>query len=123
MELSGVGDPEHLAKLGIPLTHALPGVGKNLQDHFVVRMRWRVKNALTFNDRVRGLRALGEGLKYIVGRKGVLSLPTLPIGAFVRTRPELASPDVQFQILPATYQAVEDRKLDREPGVTVGVTI
>ena len=123
LELSGVGDPEHLAKLGIPLTHALPGVGKNLQDHFVVRMRWRVKNALTFNDRVRGLRALGEGLKYIVGRKGVLSLPTLPIGAFVRTRPELASPDVQFQILPATYQAVEDRKLDREPGVTVGVTM
>jgi choline dehydrogenase len=123
LELSGVGDLERLAKLGVPVTHELPGVGENLQDHFVVRMRWRVKNALTFNDRVRGLRALGEGLKYIVGRKGVLSLPTLPIGAFVRTRDELASPDVQFQILPATYQAVEDRKLDREPGVTIGVTM
>ncbi|MBT5809761.1 MAG: choline dehydrogenase, partial [Rhodospirillaceae bacterium] len=123
LELSGVGAPERLAKLGVPVTHELPGVGENLQDHFVVRMRWRIKNALTFNDRVRGLRALGEGLKYIVRRKGVLSLPTLPIGAFVRTRDELASPDVQFQILPATYQAVEDRKLDREPGVTIGVTM
>jgi choline dehydrogenase-like flavoprotein len=86
-------------------------------------MRWRVKNAVTSNDRVRGLRALGEGLNYILRRKGVLTMPTLPIGAFVRTREELASPDVQFQILPATYQAVEDRTLDREPGVTIGVTM
>jgi choline dehydrogenase-like flavoprotein len=56
-------------------------------------------------------------------RQGVLSMPTLPIGAFVRTRSELAAPDVQFQIFPGTYKAVEDRQLDREPGVTIGVTM
>ncbi|MGY8960001.1 MAG: GMC family oxidoreductase [Alphaproteobacteria bacterium] len=123
LELSGIGAPERLRDLGLPVNHELPGVGENLQDHFVVRMRWRVKNALTFNERVRGLRALGEGVNYVLRRKGVLSMPTLPIGAFVRTRRELASPDVQFQILPATYRAVEDRKLDKEPGVTIGVTM
>lgn len=123
LELSGVGQPERLQALGIPVKHELPGVGENLQDHFVVRMRWRIKNAVTMNERVRGLRALGEGINYYLRRKGVLTLPTLPIGAFVRTRDELATPDVQFQIVPGSYKSVENRKLDKEPGVTNGVTM
>ena len=123
LELSGIGQPGRLKDLGIAVTHELPGVGETLQDHFVVRMRWRIKNAETLNERVHGLRALGEGLKYYLQRKGALTLPTLPIGAFVRTRPELATPDVQFQIFPGSYKAIEDRKLDNEPGVTNGVTM
>ncbi|MCB1739909.1 MAG: GMC family oxidoreductase N-terminal domain-containing protein, partial [Gammaproteobacteria bacterium] len=123
LELSGVGQPERLRSLGIEVVHALPGVGENLQDHFASRMRWRVKNARTLNDRVRGLRGLWEGLSFVLRRKGVLSMPTLPIGAFVRTRAELASPDIQFQIFPGTYRSIEDRRLDREPGVTIAVTM
>lgn len=123
LELSGVGDPARLAELGLPVIHALPGVGANLQDHFVVRMRWRIKNAITLNERVRGFRGFAEGLNYLLRRKGVLTLSTLPVGAFVRTRPELSTPNVQFQIFPGSYKAVEDRKLDREPGVTIGVTL
>ncbi|MEX2617039.1 MAG: choline dehydrogenase [Alphaproteobacteria bacterium] len=123
LELSGVGNPERLQGLGIPVVHDLPGVGENLQDHYCVRMRWRTKGALTFNDRVRGLRGLREGIDYFLRKRGVLSMPTLPIGAFVRTRQELASPDVQFQILPGTYKSIQDRRLDPEPGVTIGVTM
>jgi len=123
LELSGIGAPERLKALGIEVKHDLPGVGENLQDHFCVRMRWRLKNIQTFNTRVHGLRALAEGVQYVLRRKGVLTMPALPIGAFVRTRPELASPDVQFQIFPGTYKSVQDRKLDREPGVTIGVTL
>jgi len=123
LELSGIGAPERLEALGIEVKHDLPGVGENLQDHFCVRMRWRLKNIHTFNSRVHGLRALAEGMHYLLSRKGVLTMPALPIGAFVRTRPELASPDVQFQIFPGTYKSVQDRKLDREPGVTIGVTM
>jgi choline dehydrogenase len=123
LELSGVGAAQRLRDLGVPVVHDLPGVGENLQDHYVVRMRWRTKNALTYNERVRGLRALREGIDYFLRKRGVLSMPTLPIGAFVRTRPELASPDVQFQIMPGTYTSVQDRKLDADPGVTIGVTM
>jgi choline dehydrogenase len=123
LELSGVGDPQRLRDLGIDVVHELPGVGENLQDHFVVRMRWRTKGVVTFNERVRGLRALREGVDYFLRKRGVLTMPTLPIGAFVRTRQELASPDVQFQIMPGTYQSVQDRRLDPEPGVTIGVTM
>ncbi len=123
LELSGVGDPARLAELGIPVVHALPGVGANLQDHFVVRMRWRIQNTITLNEKVRGLRAVGEGLKYLFARKGALTMATLPIGAFVRTRPELETPDVQFQIFPGSYAKVEDRRLDTQPGLTIGVTL
>ncbi len=123
LELSGIGDPSRLSDLGIPITHALPGVGANLQDHFVVRMRWRIKNAITLNEKTRGLRGALEGLKYLFGRTGALTMATLPIGAFVRSHPDLATPDIQFQIFPGSYKAVEDRKLDREPGVTIGVTL
>ena len=38
LQLSGVGEPEHLAQVGVPVHHALPGVGQNLQDHYIVRM-------------------------------------------------------------------------------------
>ena len=123
LELSGVGNAQRLRDLDIPVVHDLPGVGENLQDHYCVRMRWRTKGVLTFNDRVRGLRALREGIHYILRKRGVLSTPVLPIGAFIRTRPELASPDVQFQIMPGTYKSIEDRKLDAESGVTIGVTM
>jgi choline dehydrogenase len=123
LELSGVGAAQRLRELGVPVVHDLPGVGENLQDHYVVRMRWRTRNALTFNERVRGWRGLREGIDYFVRKRGVLTMPTLPIGAFVRTRRELASPDMQFQIMPGTYTSVEDRKLDAEPGVTIGVTM
>ncbi len=123
LELSGVGEPARLSELGIPVTHELPGVGANLQDHFVVRMRWRIQNTITLNEKTKGLRAVGEGLKYLFGRKGALTMATLPIGAFVRTRPELNTPNVQFQIFPGSYAAIEDRKLDKDPGVTIGVTL
>jgi choline dehydrogenase len=123
LELSGVGQAQRLQALGIAVVHDLPGVGENLQDHLVVHMRWRIQNAPTFNDRTHGLAALREGINYLLRRKGVLTMPTLPIGAFVRTRPELASPDLQLQVFPGTYKAVEDRTLDREPGVTIGVTL
>jgi hypothetical protein len=43
----------------------------------------------------------------------------LSIGAFVSSHPDLATPDIQFQIFPGSYKAIEDRKLDRKPGVTL----
>jgi choline dehydrogenase len=123
LELSGIGQPERLQKLGIPVVHALPGVGHDLQDHQVIRMRWRIARPITFNEQVFGWRGALAVLRYATTRTGVLAMPTLPISAFIRTRPEVASPDVQLQVFPGTYESIEARQLDREPGVTVGVTL
>lgn len=125
LELSGVGDPTHLRSIGIESVHALPGVGNGMQDHQIFRMRWRLKGDLgTYNERTHGLRALWEGVRYFGGgRGGVLSNPTNPVNAFFKTRPELATPDVQLQCFPGTYVSIRDRTLDRDPGVTMGPTL
>ncbi len=125
LELSGIGDPEHLKAAGIAVRHALPGVGENMHDHQIFRMRWRLKGRLdTYNERVHGLKALGEGLRYFLGGgKGVLSNPSNPMNAFFKTRPERATPDAQLQFFPGSYRSIRDRTLDRLPGVTIGPTL
>ena len=63
LQLSGIGPAELLQSLGIPVRHALAGVGENLRDHYAPRFVARVKNIDTINERVRGLRLAGEVAK------------------------------------------------------------
>ena len=123
LELSGVGQPKILKNVGIPIVHELNGVGHELQDHQIVRMKWRISQNVTFNEQVHGLRDLYSGLRYLFNRSGVLSMPTLPISAFTKTRNELSTPDLQIQVFPGTYENLEARKLDVDPGVTLGATL
>src|SRR3546814_4491728 len=55
LQVSGAGSPELLGGLGVPVVHALPGVGENLRDHYPVRIVGRVKGIDTINERARGL--------------------------------------------------------------------
>jgi choline dehydrogenase-like flavoprotein len=122
LELSGVGDPNTLAAVGIPIAHALPGVGNNYIDHFATRMNWRVKLPVTLNEMTRGWRLGVAVAQYFLTRKGILTFGTGLAHGFVRTRPELATPDVQYFFMHASYANAGERKLDREPGMTIGVT-
>ncbi|MBS0241611.1 MAG: GMC family oxidoreductase N-terminal domain-containing protein, partial [Proteobacteria bacterium] len=91
LELSGIGNPEKLKAVGIEVRHALNGVGENLRDHWAPRMKYRVgRHGVTYNERARGIRALGEGLNYITTGRGFLSLPASPMRAFFKTREGLA---------------------------------
>ena len=122
LELSGVGQPDHLRALGIEVNHALSGVGENFIDHFAARISWRVTGAITLNQQTRGVRLAGEVLKYLIARRGVLTF-TAGIGhGFVRTRPDLASPDCQFLFAPASFGDASTRALDKEPGMTIAVS-
>ena len=86
-------------------------------------MRWRIARKVTFNEQVYGWRAMRSVIKYLFKRSGVLSMPTLPISAFAKTKPELSSPDLQIQVFPGSYENLEARKLDPQPGVTLGATM
>ncbi|MEM1229488.1 MAG: GMC family oxidoreductase N-terminal domain-containing protein [Pseudomonadota bacterium] len=125
LELSGIGAPERLQALGIEVVSALPGVGENLQDHFVLGNRYRLKPGTpSVNAQSRGLPLIKEIFKFLTTRKGLLTLSAAHIAAFVKTRPELATPDVQFHILPATMDqehmaATGEMELEREPGITI----
>ncbi len=123
LEHSGIGSAERLRELGIEVTADLPGVGENLQDHWAVWMKWRVANHLTLNERTRGWRALGEGLKFAFLRRGALTMPAGPMMGFVRTRPGLEEPDVQYHAAPLSFASSELRKLDRFPGLTMSALV
>lgn len=122
MELSGIGDPKTLAAFGVPPVHALPGVGNNYIDHFATRMNWRVKLPVTLNELARGWRLGAAVAQYFLTRTGILTYGTGLAHGFVRTRSDLDGPDVQFFFMHASYANAGDRKLDREPGMTIGVT-
>ena len=111
--------------MDIPVVKALPGVGTNLQDHYVVGMQWRLKaGSISVNELSRGWRLIREAARYAIARKGLLALSAAHIQAYVRTRPGLDGPDVQYHILPATmdtekltlHQVME---LERHPGLTI----
>jgi choline dehydrogenase len=122
LELSGIGNPALLAQHGIGLVHALPGVGENYIDHFCTRMNWRVTQPVTLNEQARGLPLMRAVAQYFLTRKGILTLGTGLVHGFVRTREGLEGPDVQYFFMHASYANAAERKLDKQPGMTIGVT-
>jgi choline dehydrogenase len=120
LELSGIGAPAILKAHGVAVRHALPGVGENHQDHYIARLVWRVQNTVTLNERMQGLPLLRELANYYLFRRGGLTLTAGVLCGFVRTRPELATPDVQYHIAHASFRDPKKRTLDRFPGLTMG---
>jgi choline dehydrogenase len=123
LEMSGIGDARRLGDLGIPVTHELRGVGENLQDHFGVSLKYRLKGVATFNERARGLRALWEGIKFLGPRTGMLTLPPSPVLGFVRTREGLERCDIQYHALPLSWADPARGIMDSFPGLSMSVCI
>jgi choline dehydrogenase len=120
LQLSGVGDPEVLAKAGIPVRHALPGVGKNFQDHYVARMSCEVRDLETLNERGRGLAFANELRRYVTTGTGMLTYSASLCAASVKVLEESATPDVQCVFAPASYKPGLIRRFDERPGITGG---
>ena len=121
LEMSGIGQPDLLGSLGIEVRHALPGVGENYRDHYAPRLNWRVKLPITLNEQTRGLNFAKEIAKFFLLHRGILTLTAGIVYGFIRTRPELEEPDVQYHFAHASYATAATRILDREPGMTFGV--
>jgi choline dehydrogenase len=120
LELSGVGNGEHLRSLGIDVKHDLPGVGENYRDHVAARMSWQVSQKVSFNERTRGLRLAGETLKYMLTQRGMLTSGAALAHGFVRTRQGLETPDIQYFFMPVSYNNPNNRaEMDQAPGMTV----
>lgn len=100
LQLSGIGPGGHLQELDIKVVHDLPGVGANLQDHFQARSVYRCTKPITLNDRVRSpWQKAMMGLEWLIRRTGPLTIGAGQGGIFAKTRPELATPDVQFHLI------------------------
>ncbi len=121
LQLSGVGDPDHLGRIGVEVRHALRGVGRNFQDHFLVRVQAEVKGVASLNERSRGIRLAGEVMKYVLTGRGMLTYAASLVAASVKVLPESATPDVQALFASASYAPGPTRQLDTKPGMTSGI--
>jgi choline dehydrogenase-like flavoprotein len=84
-------------------------------------MNWRVRNTDSLNELTRGWRLGLAVAEYFTRRTGILTLGTGLVFGFVRSRPDLAAPDVQYFFMHASYANAAERRLDHLPGMTLGV--
>ena len=121
LQISGIGPAVHLQQIGVPVLHDLPGVGANLNDHYVIRLSHRVKDAATINQLARGARVVREAIKFATVGNGALTFGVTSAMVFCRSREGLAAPDLQLLFTPASYAQGVFRQLEHEPGMTVAV--
>jgi choline dehydrogenase len=106
LELSGIGAPDRLATHGIAPRHALPGVGENLQDHLQVRAVFGVEGVTTLNRIANAWHGkLRIGLRYLLTRSGPMSMAPSQLGAFTRSGPGFAWPNVEYHVQPLSLDA------------------
>jgi choline dehydrogenase len=121
LQLSGVGPADLLRGHGIDVVLDAPGVGHDLQDHLQVRIVMRCSQAITLNDIVNNpFRKVMTGLRYAAFRTGPLTIAAGTSGAFFKTNPRLASPDIQIHFLPFSTDKMGE-KLHAFSGFTASV--
>ncbi|WP_417227188.1 GMC family oxidoreductase [Amphritea sp.] len=107
--LSGIGAKEELDKHNIPLVKALPGVGKNLQDHLQIRTIYKVNKPITLNDEVNNpLRKVMMGLEYAMFRTGPLTMAASQVCIFTKTDKTMVRPDIQYHLQPLSADKPAD---------------
>jgi choline dehydrogenase len=106
LQLSGIGDPGHLTSLGIPVVRDLPGVGANLQDHLQIRAVYKVQGARTLNTLANSLWGKAMiGMEYMLKRSGPMSMSPSQLGAFTRSDPSQAHPNLEYHVQPLSLGA------------------
>ncbi|MES1149435.1 MAG: choline dehydrogenase [Bradyrhizobium guangdongense] len=113
LQLSGVGPGELLRKHGIDVVLDAPGVGHDLQDHMQVRIVMRASQPVTLNDAINNpISRTLTGIRYALFRKGWLTIAAGTAGAFFKTNPRLASPDIQVHFLPFSTDKMGEKLHD-----------
>jgi choline dehydrogenase len=121
LQISGIGPAAHLKSIGAAVVHDLPGVGMNLQDHYVARVSHRVKGSISINKLARGLRLTREIARFFIEGRGALTFGVTTAQVFCRSSPEKSSPDLQLLFTPASYDPTKFGALERQDGMTVAV--
>jgi choline dehydrogenase len=121
LQLSGIGAAGELQRHGIAPVADLPGVGGNLQDHLQLRMIFKVEGVPTLNTRATNW--FGKtliGLEYAFFQSGPMSMAPSQLGAFAKSSPELAAPNLQYHVQPLSLDKFGD-PLHRFPAFTASV--
>ena len=106
LQLSGLGPAALLQRHGIQVVRDLPGVGGNLQDHLQIRAVFQVEGVSTLNTLASSWFGKARiGLEYALRRTGPMSMAPSQLGAFARSGPDKAWPDLQYHVQPLSLEA------------------
>src|SRR5262249_1837514 len=114
----GIGPADALRRLGIAIVQDLPGVGRNLQDHLELDLQWECTQPITINGLLKPYKIVLIGLQWLLFKSGAAAVNQCHVGAFVRSRPEIAHANIQFHFFPVCFNGWVPRK-DRH-GFRVG---
>ncbi|TVQ71082.1 MAG: choline dehydrogenase [Oceanospirillales bacterium] len=104
LQLSGIGNPEVLKKAGIETLHELPGVGENLQDHLEFYFQFRCLKPVSLNRKLGLWSRFLIGARWILFKDGLGATNHFESCAFIRSKPGVEWPDLQYHFLPAAMR-------------------
>lgn len=126
LQLSGIGPAEHLRANGIAVVHDNPAVGRNMTEHMMVALSFRLNKVPGWNREFRGWRLWRHTLKYFVAGKGPMAAVLPEVSAMLSLSGDERWPDVQLGISPFSMASSQSDKpeagrgsTEREPGLTV----
>jgi choline dehydrogenase len=100
LQLSGVGDPDHLRSLGVEVVHELPGVGENLQDHLEVYVQHACTQPISVAPALKWRNRPWVGFRWLFFRDGPGATNHFEAGGFIRSNDEVEYPNLMFHFLP-----------------------
>ncbi len=98
--LSGIGPARHLQEFGIAVVHDLPGVGENLQDHLELYIQQACTRPITLYGATGLLSKARIGVQWVACKTGLGATNHFEAGGFIRSRPGVRWPDIQYHFLP-----------------------
>ncbi len=99
LQVSGIGNSEHLKNVGVELVHHLPGVGENLQDHLEVYVQHSCKQPVSLNPMLKFHYRPWIGLQWLF-RRGPGASNHFEGGGFIRGNESFKYPNLMFHFLP-----------------------
>jgi choline dehydrogenase len=104
LQLSGIGPAAVLQQAGIDVVHDLPGVGENLQDHLEFYFQFRCKQPITLNAELNPWRKFLIGSRWLLSKTGLGATNHFESCAFIRSKPGIKWPDIQYHFLPGAMR-------------------
>ncbi|KQV51836.1 GMC family oxidoreductase [Massilia sp. Root335] len=109
LQLSGIGPAGLLHRHGIVPVVDAPGVGENLQDHLQLRMVYRITGARSLNTSAASWYGkLKIGAQYLLFQSGPMSMAPSQMGAFARSDPGQATPNLEYHVQPLSLEKFGD---------------
>ena len=104
LQLSGVGNAQDLAALGIPVVADLPGVGENLQDHLEVYIQHACKQPVSVAPGMKWYNRPKIGAEWLFLRRGLGATNHFEAGGFARSNDDVPYPNLMFHFLPVAVR-------------------